>query len=317
MLRTYLTRRLLSGLPVLLGVSILVFVMMRLIPGDVVDRILGSEVGLTEERRAELRRLFGIDRPLHIQYLDWISHVVRGDLGISLLNRRPVFDDLLLRVPVTLELAMLSLLIAVMIGIPLGVLSASRRYQWPDYLGSFFALVGVSIPNFWLATMLILVLSLGLGWFPSAGYIPFAQDPWQNLKLMVLPATALGIAEAAALMRMVRSATLEVLQREYVRTAQAKGLTELRVLMRHVLANALIPVLTVVGLSSGYLLAGTIIIEGVFSIPGVGRFALMGIMNRDYPVIQGAILFIAFVYFLINLIIDLLYGVVDPRIHYS
>lgn len=313
----YLARRVLFAVPVLFGVSVLVFGMMRLIPGDVIDRILGAEVGATLERRAELRRLFGIDRPVHVQYLDWVSRVMRGDLGTSLLNGRPVLEDLLLRVPATLELAGLSLLVALTIGVPLGVFAAVRRHRWPDYVGSFLAVIGVSIPNFWLGTMLILLLSLGLRWFPSAGYVPFGENPVANLRLMVLPTLALGVAEAAAIMRAVRSATLEILHQDYVRTARAKGLGELRVRGHHVLRNALIPVLTVVGLSTGYLIAGTFIIEQVFSIPGIGRFTLMGIINRDYPVIQGAVLFIAVAYFLVHLAVDLLYGVVDPRVRPS
>ena len=310
----YAARRLLLAVPVVIGVSIVVFLMMRLIPGDVVDRILGAEVGATAERREELRRLFGIDRPLHLQYLDWAGRAVRGDLGASLLNGRPVLKDLLLRVPATLQLAGLSLIIAVGLGVPLGVLAAVRRAGWPDYLGSFFALVGVSIPNFWLGTMLILLFSLSLRWLPSAGYVPLAEDPLQSLRLMALPALALGTAEAAAIMRAVRSATLEVLHQDFVRTARAKGLAEGRVRMRHVLRNTLIPVLTVVGLSMGYLLAGTFIIEQVFSIPGIGRFTLMGILNRDYPVIQGAVLVVALSYLSVHLVVDLLYAVVDPRL---
>jgi peptide/nickel transport system permease protein len=310
----YAARRLLLAVPVIVGVSLAVFLMMRLIPGDVVDRILGAEVGATAERREELRRLFGIDRPLHVQYLDWAGRIVRGDLGASLLNGRPVLTDLLLRVPATLQLAGLSLAIAIALGVPLGIAAAVRRTQWPDYLGSFFALVGVSIPNFWLGTMLILVFSLGLRWLPSAGYVPLAESPLQSLQLMALPALALGTAEAAAIMRAVRSATLEVLHQDFVRTARAKGLPERRVRLRHVFRNTLIPVLTVIGLSTGYLLAGTFIIEQVFSIPGIGRFTLMGIMNRDYPVIQGAVLFVALAYFMVHLLVDLLYAVVDPRL---
>jgi peptide/nickel transport system permease protein len=316
-MRRFLVRRFLLAVPVLVGVSILVFGMMRLIPGDIVDRILGAQVGVTAERRAELRRLFGMDRPLYVQYADWLLRAVRGDLGTSLLNGRPVFQDLLLRVPATFELASLSLVVALTMGVPLGVVAANRRNEWPDYVGSLFGMIGVSIPNFWLGTMLILVLSLGLGWFPSAGYVRLKEAPLENLRLMVLPAIALGLGEAAAIMRMVRSATLEVLGQDHVRTARAKGLPAAWVLLRHVLSNAMIPVLTVVGLSAGYLLAGTVIIEHIFSIPGIGRFALMGITNRDYPVAQGAILFIALVYFLVNFAVDVLYGFVDPRVRYS
>jgi peptide/nickel transport system permease protein len=314
----YLLRRLLLAIPVLLGVSILVFVMMRLIPGDVVDRILAGNIGaVSPEQREAMRRMFGLDQPLHVQYLDWLSHVLQGDLGRSLLNGRPVLTDLMLRLPASLELATLSLLVALAIGVPLGVLSASRRYELPDYIASFLALGGVSIPNFWLGTMLVLVFSLGLRLLPSAGYVAFAEDPVQNLKLMILPVIALSIAEAAVIMRMVRSTTLEVLRQDYVRTARAKGLAGFRVMVHHVLTNTLIPVLTVVGLSVGYLLSGTILIEEVFSIPGIGRFALMGILNRDYPVVQGAVLLIALIYVSVNLVVDLLYGVVDPRIRYE
>ncbi len=314
---TFLLRRLLLAIPVLLGVSILVFAMIRLVPGDVIDRIMGPDVRITPERRAELERIFGLDRSIPEQYLAWLGGVLRGDLGSSLLSQRPVASDLAARIPVTLQLALLSLALALTLGVPLGILAALRRDGWMDHLATLLALVGMSIPNFWLGTLLVLVFSLWLGWLPSAGYVAFAEDPVRNLRLMVLPVTSLAIVEAAVIMRMVRGMALDVIDQDYVRTAKAKGLAAAAVTWRHVLPNTLVPVITVVGLSAGYLLSGTIIIEEIFSVPGLGRLALMAVNNRDYPLLQGTVLVIAGTYLAVNLAVDLLYGVVDPRIRYS
>lgn len=314
---TFLLRRLLLAIPVLLGVSILVFAMIRLVPGDVIDRIMGPDVRITAERRAELERVFGLDRSIPEQYLAWLGGVLRGDLGASLLSRRPVAADLAARIPVTLQLALLSLALALAVGVPLGIVAALRRDSWVDHLATLLALVGMSIPNFWLGTLLVLVFSLWLGWLPSAGYVAFAEDPVRNLRLMVLPVTSLAVVEAAVIMRMVRGMALDVIGQDYVRTAKAKGLAAAAVTWRHVLPNTLVPVITVVGLSAGYLLSGTIIIEEIFSVPGLGRLALMAVNNRDYPLLQGTVLVIAGTYLAVNLAVDLLYGVVDPRIRYS
>jgi peptide/nickel transport system permease protein len=307
---TYLLRRIGFTVPVLLGVSVLVFLMIRMVPGDVIDRIMGPDVRITAERRADLERIFGLDRTMPEQYLSWLGGVVRGDLGTSLLSRRPVAADLRARLPVTLQLGLMSLAVALLIGVPLGLAAALRRDTWVDYLATLLALIGMSIPNFWLGTILVLVFSLSLGWLPSAGYVTFLEDPVRNLRLMALPVASLAIVEAAVVMRMVRGMALDVLSQDFVRTAHA-------VTLRHVLPNTLVPVITVVGLSTGYLLSGTIIIEEIFSIPGLGRLALMAVHNRDYPVLQGSVLVIAGIYLLVNLLVDLAYGVVDPRIRYD
>ena len=312
-----LLRRLVFAVPVLLGVSILVFTMIRLVPGDVIDRIMGPDVRITAERRVELERLFGLDQSIPKQYVTWLAGVVRGDLGTSLLSRRPVAADLAARFPVTLQLALMSLALALAIGVPLGVLAALRRETWVDHLATLLALVGMSIPNFWLGTILVLVFALSLGWLPSAGFAGFAEDPLRNLRLMVPPVTSLAVVEAAVVMRMVRGMALDVIDQDFVRTARAKGLAPAGVTWRHVVPNTLVPVITVVGLSAGYLLSGTIIIEEILSIPGLGRLALMAVHNRDYPVLQGAVLVIASTYLVVNLIVDMLYGVVDPWIRYG
>lgn len=291
--------------------------MIRLVPGDVIDRIMGPDVQITPERRAELERTFGLDQSIPEQYIAWISGVLRGDLGRSLLSRRPVIDDLAARLPVTLQLALMSLALALLIGIPLGVVAALYKDSWVDYLASVVALIGMSVPNFWLGTILALVFSLYLGWLPSAGYTSFFEAPIHNLRLMVLPVTSLAIVEAAVVMRMVRTMALDVIGQDFIRTAKAKGLTSRAVTMRHILPNTMVPVITVIGLSAGYLLSGTIIIEEIFSVPGLGRLALMAVQNRDYPVLQGAVLVIAAMYVIVNLLVDLLYGIVDPRIRYN
>jgi peptide/nickel transport system permease protein len=313
----YLFRQIALAVPALLGVVLITFLLMRAVPGDVVTQLVGLEANVTAERRAELRRMFGLDLPVHVQFGQWGAAVLRGDLGRSLRTGRSISGDLALRFPVTLQLTLMSLLIALVIAIPLGVLAAVMRGTVVDYLMSIIALLGLSIPAFFLGILFILLFSLRLGWLPPAGYVPFAEDPLQNLRHMLLPALSLGMVLAAATTRIVRSTMLEVLGRDYVRTARAKGLTEPTVTFRHALRNALIPVITVVGLQFGTLLGGAVIIEQVFSLPGVGRFALEGINLRDYPVIQGAVLLIAAAFILVNLLVDLIYSLVDPRIRYG
>jgi peptide/nickel transport system permease protein len=313
----YLFRQIALAVPALLGVVLITFLLMRAVPGDVVTQLVGLEANVTVERRAELRRMFGLDLPVHVQFGQWGAAVLRGDLGRSLRTGRSISGDLALRFPVTLQLTLMSLLIALVIAIPLGVLAAVMRGTVVDYLMSVVALLGLSIPAFFLGILFILLFSLRLGWLPPAGYVPFVEDPIQNLRHMLLPALSLGMVLAAATTRIVRSTMLEVLGRDYVRTARAKGLTEQTVTFRHALRNALIPVITVVGLQFGTLLGGAVIIEQVFSLPGVGRFALEGINLRDYPVIQGAVLLIAAAFILVNLLVDLIYSLVDPRIRYG
>lgn len=314
---SYLLRQALLAVPAILGVMVIVFGLMRAVPGDVVTGLVGLEGNVSPERMAEMRRMFGLDLPVHEQFGHWFSAALQGDLGTSLRTGRSVTRDLALRFPVTLELTFLSLAIALLLAIPLGIAAALRRGTATDLAVSVFALLGLSLPGFFLGILLILLFSLRLDLLPPAGYVPFREAPLENLRHMLLPAASLGLALAAAATRSARSAMLEVLGRDYIRTARAKGLKERTVIMRHALRNALNPVITVVGLQFGTLLGGAVIIEQVFSLPGVGRFALEGINLRDYPVVQGAVLFISVAFIVVNLAVDAIYSLVDPRIRYG
>lgn len=313
----YFLRQVLLAIPALLGVILITFILMRAVPGDVVTNLVGLEGNVSPEHMAEMRRMFGLNLPIHVQFGQWFGAALRGDLGSSLRTSRPIVQDLLLRFPVTLELTFLSLVIALIIAIPLGIIAAVRRGTVIDFMVSVFALLGLSIPGFFLGILLILLFSLRLGMLPPAGYVPVQDSLLENLKNMILPSLSLGLVLAAAITRIVRSSMLEVLNRDYIRTARAKGLAERVVTYRHALRNALIPVVTVVGLQFGTLLGGAVIIEQVFSLPGVGRFALEGINLRDYPVVQGAVLLIAAAFILVNLLVDVIYSLIDPRIRYS
>jgi peptide/nickel transport system permease protein len=284
----FLLRRTLLALPALFGVALVVFILMRTIPGDVVTNLVGLEGNLSAERQDELRRLFGLDLPIHEQFALWLGSALRGDLGSSLRTGRPVVQDLLLRLPVTLELTLLSLVVALIIAFPAGIFAARWRGTAVDYSLSAFALLGLSVPSFFLGILMILLFSLQLRWLPPAGYVPLQDSLLLNLRHMALPSVSLGLILSAATMRIVRSSVLEMQSRDFVRTARAKGLSDGTVTVKHVLRNALIPIVTVVGLQFGTLLGGTVIIEQVFSLPGIGRFALEGINLRDYPVVQGA-----------------------------
>jgi peptide/nickel transport system permease protein len=310
----YVARRVLAIVPVLFGISVLVFVLVHLIPGDVAQILLGTQA--TQEQIETLRRTYGLDRPLPLQYADWLSHVVRGDFGVSLRTSRPVLPDLVSRFGVTVQLTSLSMVIALLVAIPLGVASAANRGRRSDAISRVVALLGLSIPNFWLGTMLILFVSVVLKWLPPPGFVSLLDNPWLAIQTLILPSLALGTAVAAFIMRMVRSSLLEVLRQDYIRTAHAKGLGEQVVLYRHALKNAFIPVLTVIGVQIGYLLGGAVIIESIFSLPGMGRFLLDSINNRDYSIVQGGVLFIALIFSVVNLLVDLVYGWLDPRIRY-
>jgi peptide/nickel transport system permease protein len=305
---------LIGVLAVLVGIAIVVFLMIRLIPGDTVQLLLGTET--SQEQIDTLRRVFGLDRPLYEQFIDWFNRLVRGDFGTSLRTSRPVLPDIIARFGVTVQLTAASMVVALLVAVPLGVASAVNRGRVADAISRVTALVGLSIPNFWLGTILILFVSLALGWLPPIGFISVLENPWLGAQTLLLPSIALGTALAAFVMRMVRSTLLEVLRQDYIRTARAKGLRERTVLYTHALKNAFIPVLTVIGVQIGHLLGGAVIIEEVFSLPGIGRFLLNGIYQRDYPVIQGGVLFVALVFSLINLMVDVLYGWFDPRIRY-
>lgn len=308
----YTVYRLLLLVPVLVGISVVVFLLIHLIPGDVVDVLLGIQT--SPEAAAALRRIYGLDQPIHIQFAGWASSLLRGDLGLSLRSGQPVSYILGSRLVVTAELTSLGLLLACLIGIPFGVTAAFRQNTTTDYVATSAALVGLSMPDFWTGTLLVLLLSIKARWLPPTGYVPFSADPTENLRLMVMPALTLAGGSASYIMRMTRSAVLEVLSQDYIRTAYAKGLPTHRVLYLHAFRNALVPVMTVVGQQMAYLLGGVVVVESIFGVPGLGRTALESIYYRDYPVVMGVVLFVACAYVVINLLVDLLCALVDVRI---
>jgi len=308
----YIINRLLSTLLVLLGASLVVFLAARLVPGDVVEVMLGTEA--SPERVAELRRVFGLDQPLPLQYLSWLGGVLRGELGRSLRTGNSVAGEILTRLPVTLELTIFALFFSLLISLPTGIISAVKENTTSDYILNTLALIGLSIPDFWLGTLLILFASFYLPWLYTASFRRLWVDPVSNIRSMILPALSLGIAMAAVVMRMIRSSLREVLEQDYIRTARAKGVKELDVIRHHALRNASINVITIIGLQAGYLLGGAVIIEMVFSLPGIGRLALDAALQRDYPMIQGTALFITALFSLVNLGVDILYAYLDPTI---
>lgn len=314
-MKTYVIRRVLQLIPVLFGISVLIFAVMKMIPGDVISGILG--VDATPELRAQLEEIYGLNRPYVVQYLDWIGGVLHGDFGESIRTAEPILPQILTRFQVTAELTILAAIISWFIAIPLGILAAVKRNSLADRFVRVFALLGVSVPNFALSILLILFLSLAFGYFSPLGYVSFFEDPLRNLQIMILPASILGVSIAGSVMRMTRSSVLEVLRQDFVKTVRAKGASERVAIFKHVLRNALIPILTLVGMQIGTLLGGAVIVEQIFSLPGLGQMTLTGINQRDYPVVQGCVLFIAFVYVLVNLITDLLYTWIDPRISYD
>jgi len=311
----YLAWRLVGAIPTLLGVTVLTFLFIRLIPGDAIAARLGTSTALSPEQLASLRAYFGLDQPLYQQYWTWLSSLLRGDFGYSIRTGRPVLVEITERLPATLELAAAATLIAVAIGLPLGLLSAMRPRSRADVVARIGGLIGLSLPSFWLGTLIIVFFSLYLRWLPNTGgYVDFVHDPLGNVALIVLPAVTLGVALAAATMRMTRSAMLDVLSADYVRTAWAKGLAGAVIVRRHVLKNGLIVVVTLLGIQVGQLLGGTVVVEEIFSIPGVGRMLLAAIVQRDYALVQGGVLVIAILFVLVNIVVDLLYGYLDPRI---
>lgn len=310
----YIIKRILGILPVLLGISIVVFFAVRLIPGDYATITLGTQY--TEEAAALLREKYGLDQPLIYQYLLWLKGILTGDFGFSYISNQPVLSLLISRLPVTLELTLLSLFMAVLVGVPMGYWAACKRNKLPDSLVTVTGLLGISIPNFWLGTMMILLFSLKWKWFPSGGFTPLSDGLGANLRSMALPAVALGMAVSAVVMRSSRSAMIEVTDQEYMKMAKAKGLSGIPLITRHGVKNTLVNVLTILGLQAGSLLGGSVVIEQIFSLPGIGSLALQSINNRDYLVLQGTVLFIAVMFVLINLIVDLLYCIVNPQIRY-
>ena len=310
----YIVKRILSIIPVLLGISMVVFLAVRLIPGDFATVMLGTQY--TEEAAAALREQYGLNQPLIYQYLIWLKGILTGNFGYSYISNQSVSVLLFSRLPVTLELTILSLLLAVCFGIPMGYWAACKRNKAPDSAATVTGLLGISIPNFWLGTMFILLFSLKLKWFPSGGFVPLTDGILGNLRCMILPAIALGLAVSAVVMRSARSAMVEVIGQEYMKMARAKGLSGIKLIFRHGIKNTMVNVLTILGLQTGSLLGGSVVIEQIFSLPGIGSLALQSINNRDYLVLQGTVLFISTMFVLINLIVDLLYSAVNPQIRY-
>jgi peptide/nickel transport system permease protein len=314
-MKEYIIRRLVLLVPTVLGVSILVFLMMHFIPGDPVSLLLGDYY--TEATAKAIRAQYGLDKPLYIQYALWVSRLFVGDWGQSIIANRPIFDDLVQRIPVTLELIVLSMSFALLIAIPAGVIAALKPYSWRDYSAMTTALIGVSVPEFFMGILLILFFSLLWGILPAVGYVPISESFWGNLQHMLLPAVTLGLARAALLTRLVRASMMEVIRLDYVTTARAKGVREWAVVLKHALKNALIPTVTVLGLQVGFLIGGAIVVETVFAVPGVGSFGIAAISLRDYPQVQAFVLLFALGFVLTNLIVDILYAFLDPRIKYE
>lgn len=314
---TYVLRRLLGLIPVLFGITLVVFFLMQLIPGDVAQALLGLTA--RPEDVANLREALGLNQPIYVQYVKWLEHVLRGDLGVSLQQRTDVLPFVVHRFENTLLLTATSTLISLLIGLPAGIISATKQYSLFDRISMLLALFGNSMPAFWLGLMSILIFSLKLHWLPTGAMWPMVgpHTPLVLLKHLALPATTLGAASAAITARITRSSMLEVIRQDYVRTARAKGLAERAVLTRHTLKNALLPILTVVSLQFGFLLGGAVLTETVFSWPGVGLALFNAISFRDYPIVQGGVLVVAVAFVLVNLITDLLYAFIDPRIKYS
>jgi peptide/nickel transport system permease protein len=313
----FLVRRLLLLVPVLMGVSVIVFLVLHLAPGDPAEIMLGSQA--TQEDRLRLRADLGLDDPLHVQYGRWLGHVARGDLGRSLWMRRPVLGEVLVRLKATLILTGTALVLSSIGGVALGVVSATRPNSWLDRTSAIASLFGASMPVFWLGIVLMVVFSLTLGWLPASGmYAPYGGGDVEDLlRHLVLPALTLAAASVTIVARLTRSAMLEVLGQDYIRTARAKGLVERRIVVRHALKNALVPIVTVIGVQAGYLLGGAVLTETVFAWPGVGTLMVQGILARDIPLVQGCVLVVALTFVLVNLFVDLLYAWLDPRIRYE
>jgi len=307
-------RRVIAVIPVLLLVTAGVFALIHLTPGDPIDAMMAES--LDAAVKADLRRELGLDQPISVQYLAWMGRLVRGDLGRSIRNGEPVIENVGRRIRPSLELALLAMLIALLVAFPLGMLSAARRNTPVDGAGTMFALFGICMPNFLIALLLIFLFGVTLRWLPISGYTDPLEDPVNGLRSLALPAITLGLALSAVITRTLRSSLLEALAEDYVRTARAKGVSERSILRRHALRNGLIPVVTVLGLQLGGLIGGAVITEYVFALPGVGRLVVDAVFARDYPLVQGVVLLIAVGFILSNLIVDLVYGWIDPRIRY-
>lgn len=322
-MRKYILRRLLIGVFLLFIVSLLTFGLTKVIPGDAIDALESADVAgnttviMTKAIREQMERLYGLDKPLPVQYADWVSRLSRGDLGRSQKTSFPIYDEIVLRIGPTVELTLAAMAIGLFIGISLGVLTAIKHDTAYDYFGTIFSLLGVAIPNFLLGTVLVLAFAIWLPIQINVGYVPFFDDPVEHFKRMILPAVTLGFSSAAILTRLTRTSLLEVMDQDYIRTARSKGVSEGLVIWRHALRNSMIPILTVAGLQFGGLLGGTVIVETIFSWPGLGIYLIDSVGNRDYPVLQILLLLFTSIFVLVNLIVDITYGYVDPRIRYD
>jgi peptide/nickel transport system permease protein len=312
----YVSRRLLALIPTLFFASLIVFVTVRLIPGNVIDLMLSQNDIAVGKDRAQLEAALGLDRPMYAQYASWAGAALRGDLGRSLWQNTPVTAQLLERLPVTFELGLLALVVALSVALPIGVYSAVRQDSAGDYLTRSFSILMLAIPSFWLGTLVMVFPSIWWGWSPELSYVPFRLEPLKNLSQMIIPAVILGTSLSAVTMRLTRTMMLEVLRQDYIRTAWAKGLSEGPVVARHALRNALIPVVTLIGLQAPLLIGGAVIMEQIFVIPGMGMLLLEAVSQRDYPVITGVFLLVGVCVMLVNLLVDLSYGTLDPRVRY-
>jgi peptide/nickel transport system permease protein len=316
-MQAYILRRLLALIPTLIFASIIVFTTVRLIPGDIIDMMLSqNDISAGKMDREALVKALGLDQPIWSQYLAWVGNLLRGDMGNSLWQSTPVVDRLAERIPATFELGLIAIVIGLSIALPVGIYSAIRQDTAGDYIARSFSILLLAVPSFWLGTMVVVIPSIYWGWSPEVSYIPFTEDPWGNLKQMLVPGAVLGAALSAVTMRMTRTMMLEVLRQDYIRTAAAKGLPERLVVFRHALRNALIPVVTLIGLQAPLVIGGAVIIEQIFGIPGMGTLLLDAVNQRDYPIITGVFLIVGVAVVLINLIVDLSYGLLDPKVRY-
>lgn len=315
----YILRRVLLAIPALIGLTIIIFLVMRILPGDVLTVMFGEEgtLQLSEEDRTRIIASLGLDKPIHLQYVDWLKDIVTLKLGQSFWRSSSVMDLIKSRGPITLEIAIVSVILSWVIGLPVGILAAMKRNSVLDYAGRFFSILFLAIPNFWLGTLIVLVLVLSFQWKAPLEVINIWEDPWQNLQIVWGPALVLGIGQAAYVSRMARSALLETIHEDYIRTARAKGLAERMVIARHALRNAIMPVITLSGVLLGFLIGGSVAVEQAFGVPGLGRTLVFAFLERDYVVIQNLVLLYGIIFVVTNLLVDISYAWIDPRIRYS
>ncbi|MEX2229014.1 MAG: ABC transporter permease [Dehalococcoidia bacterium] len=316
-MQQYIGRRLLLAVPTILAVIFFTFMMVRLVPGDAADVILSEQPYATEAQKTKLRQDLGLDKPIPTQFVVYLGNVLRGDLGDSPWTKRSVVSELKSRLPITLEFGIMAIVIGLIVAVPIGIISALKQDTWADYTSRSFAIFAISVPYFFTATVLVIFPVSLIGWAPPLTYVAWSEGPFNHLYYFFFPAALLGVSLSGGVMRMTRTMMLEVMRQDYIRTAFAKGLTERAVVYRHAVRNAMIPVITIVGLQLGVAISGTLILETIFNMPGVGRFFIDAIFKRDYPSVQGVVLVLAFVTVGVNLVVDVLYAAIDPRIRYS